>query len=494
MLVKKNQVFLGLFLAMLFMILTGSAQERAITMYVPDTLVKIAPDRFEKIKKRMDSDILALEGRPKEQKEYISNRYKNRLEYFKISIEDGEFLIGGEIEKYLNKLMQQVLNANPSINPKIQLFVSRSTVPNAYSTGDDNIIFNIGLLNKVQNDAEIIFVLCHELAHQVLEHTKAGLYAKAEKYTNKAFVKSLNKTLKEEYNVKEKLENLIMPSLISDMRFNRQEELAADSVGFLFFSKTKFDRNAALSTIELLDSIDLFYDRDPIALSKVLNCPDYPYRAKWEPQEHHSSLMVIEDEKDVLEDSLKTHPDCKVRKEAILRQFPQSQAAIGTLFMTDSFVFRGLSMKAESENINSMFLRQNMGRMMFYAYHSMIEYPENLFARVYLAFGFSRLSHLQKTHKVGTEFPLPLNNYEVNYNKMLNFINNLNREEATNLGYCLLRPVQESLKKYEDYLAALTYSAYTSNKKEEFSSLKEEYLKKFPKGQFTDLFTELVIN
>jgi hypothetical protein len=329
----------------------------------------------------------------------------------------------------------------------------------------------------VQNDAEIIFVICHELAHQVLEHTKAGLYAKAEKYTNKDFVKSLNKTLKEEYNVKKKLENLIMPSLLSDMSFNRQEELAADSVGFLFFSKTKFDRNAALSTIELLDSIDLFYDRDPIALSKVLNCPDYPYRAKWEPQEHHSSLMVIEDEKDVLEDSLKTHPDCKVRKEAILRQFPQSQVAIGTLYMTDS-----------------MFLRQNMGRMMFYAYHSMIEYPENLFARVYLAFGFSRLSHLQKTHKVGTEFPLPLNNYEVNYNKLLNFINNLNREEATNLGYCLLRPVQESLKKYEDYLAALTYSAYTSNKKEEYASLKEEYLKKFPKGQFTDLFTELVIN
>lgn len=491
---KKNQTLIGVILIVFIAIRICSAQERAITMYVPDTLVKVAPDRVEKVKKRLDADVLSLEGKPKEQKEYITSRYKNRFEYYKSSIEDGKFLIGGSIEKYLNTLLQQVLSANPSINPKIQLFVSRSTVPNAYSTGDDNIIVNIGLLNKVQNDAEIVFVLCHELAHQVLEHTKVGLYAKAEKYTNKDFVKSLNKTLKEEYNVKQKLEDLIMPSLISDMRFNRQEELAADSVGFVFFTKTKFDKHAALSTIELLDSIDLFYDREPLALSQVLNCPDYPYRAKWEPEEHHSSLMVIEDEKDVLEDSLKTHPDCKVRKEAILRQFQDNKVAVGTLFMTDSFAFRGLCMDAESENINSMFLRQNMGRMMFYAYHSMIEYPENLFARVYLAFGFSRLSHLQKKHKVGTEFPLPKNDYEINYNKMLNFINNLNREEATNLGYCMLRPVQESLKKYEDYLAALTYSAYTSNKKEEYESLKEEYLKKFPKGQFTGLFTELIIN
>ena len=491
---KKNQLIIGFFLIVLFLIRTCLAQERAIKMYVPDTLVKVAPDRVEKIKKRFDADVLALEGKPKEQKEYITSRYKNRLEYFNSSIEDGEFIIGGDIEKYLTKLLQHVIAANPSINPKIQLFVSRSTVPNAYSTGDDNIIVNIGLLNKVKNDAEIVFVLCHELAHQVLEHNKVGLYAKAEKYTNKDFVKSLNRTLKEQYNVKQKLEDLIMPSLISDMRFNRQEELAADSVGFIFFSKTKFDKHAALSTIELLDSIDLFYDREPLSLLKVLNCPDYPYRAKWEPEEHHSSLMVIDDEKDVLEDSLKTHPDCKVRKEAILRQFAHNQSAIGSTFMTDSITFRELSMGAESENINSMFLRQNMGRMMFYAYHSMIEYPENLFARVYLAFGFSRLSQLQKTHQVGTEFPLPINNYEVNYNKMLNFINNLNREESTNLGYCLLRPVQDSLKKYEDYLAALTYSAFINSKKDEYASLKDEYLKKFPKGQFVNLFAELTIN
>ena len=190
-------------------------------MYVPDTLVKVAPDRVEKIKKRFDADVLALEGKPKEQKEYITSRYKNRLEYFNSSIEDGEFIIGGDIEKYLTKLLQHVIAANPSINPKIQLFVSRSTVPNAYSTGDDNIIVNIGLLNKVKNDAEIVFVLCHELAHQVLEHNKVGLYAKAEKYTNKDFVKSLNRTLKEQYNVKQKLEDLIMPSLISDIRIAR---------------------------------------------------------------------------------------------------------------------------------------------------------------------------------------------------------------------------------------------------------------------------------
>jgi Zn-dependent protease with chaperone function len=488
---RKNWAASVLSLLFLIFLSPCRAQQRGLSMYVPDTLVRASPERLATIKERMEADLTEISTRPKQQREYIASRFHNRYEFFKSSVEEGDFLLGGSIEMHLQEILNEVLRSYPSRDTKIQLFISRSTVPNAYCTGDNNIIFNVGLLNKLDNDAEVAFVLCHELAHQYLEHTKKGLVAKAEKYTDKEFQKNLNKTLKEEYNVKQKLENLIMPGLLSDMSFSRQEELEADSAGFVFFSATRFDKKAAFSTIEKLDSIDLYYDRQPLGLAMVINCPGYPWRSKWEPEVHHSSLAVIADEKDTLEDSLKTHPDCKVRMESIRRQFARSKASGGTCYLVDSSDYRVFRMQAEAETVNSMFLRSNMGRMMFYAYHCAMEYPENLFSRVFLSFGFSRLNRLQKAHKVNTEFPLPVNSYEVNYNKMLNFLNNLNREETASLGYYLLRPVDEPMKKYEDYLAALAYSAYAFDKSEEYATLKNEYLKSFPKGKYINLFTSI---
>lgn len=470
------------------------SQQREAFIYVPDTLVKSSPDRLTKIKTQLDADLKDLATKQKDQREFISKRYKGRYDYFKSSIEEGDFLINSDLEKYLVKILKEVLAANHNLDPAIQLFVSRNTVPNAYSTGDGNIIFNIGLLNKMDNDAEIAFVMCHELSHQFLQHTKKKLALKAEKYTDKDYVKKLRKTLREEYNVNQKLSDLIMPGLLSEMQFSRKDELEADSLGLIFLSNTRFEKKASISVIEKLDSIDLFYDKDPLALSMVLNCAGYTYQARWEPEVHKSSLQVIEDEKDTLEDSLKTHPDCKIRFQSIMRILPQNKNNIGVYFFSDSAAFRKLKLQAEAENIHTMLLWDNIGRMMFYAYHSTVYFPDNLYSRIFLSIGFARLNHLQRTHKVNTEFPLPINDFEVNYNKMLNFLTNLNREESASLGYYLLRPVQEPLKKYEDYLAALAYSAFAMNKKEELTELIGEYTNSFPKGKYTQLFKEINTN
>lgn len=460
-------------------------------IYEPDTLVKTSPDRLNKIKAKLDTDINDLVGKPKKEKEYIGNRFKSRYDFFKTSIEDGDFLIDSDIEKYLVKILKEVLAANHNLDPDIQLFVSRNTVPNAFSTGDKNIIFNIGLLNKLDNDAEVAFVMCHELSHQYLQHTLKSLSKRAEKFTNKDYIKKIKKTLKEEYNVNQKLSDLIMPGLLSEMQFSRKDELEADSLGLIFLSNTRFEKKASLSVIEKLDSIDLFYDKEPFDLSMVLNCQAYPYQARWEPEVHKSSLQVIEDEKDTLEDSLKTHPDCKIRLQYLMRMLNRNENKKGDIFFTDSTYFRQLKLQAEAENIHTMLLWENIGKMIFYAYHSSIYFPDNLYSRVMLSFGFARLNHLQRTHKVNTELTLPTNNYAVNYNKMLNFLYNLNREETASLSYYLLRPAREPLKNHEDYLAALIYSAYAMNKKDELNELYNEYMKLFPKGKYTELFSSI---
>ena len=470
--------------------ITSSAQNDPAICF-PAPLVKTSPSRLDVLKKRLDSDTKAIESRPKAQRDYIGSRYKNRYDYFKSSIEEGEFLLEGDIEKYVRSLLDEILNNNRDLNKNVQLYIARNTVPNAYSTGDGNIIFNIRLLNKLDNDAQVTFVLAHELAHEVLQHSRKSLFAKAEKYTDKEFTKALNKTLKEEYNARQKLIDLAMPSAISDMRFSRNEEMEADSLGLLFFLNTKFSPDAGISLVDRLDSIDKYYDRTDLELKKVFSCKDYPYQSSWEPQEHKSSLNIIEDEKTGLDDSLKTHPDCKDRKIALLRQMKNRKPAGSELFETNTQAFRTMKLRAESETIYSMFESSRTGRMIFYAYQSLLDFPDNVYAKTMLSYGFARLNHLQNEHRVNSEFPMPIKDYEKNYNKMLGFLNNLHREDTKMLGYLLMRPGIDQLKKNEDYLFSLTYSAYAAGKTSEFDQLKSEYMVAFPKGDYAEVFKNL---
>ncbi len=452
--------------------------------FVPAPVVKTDTGGIGSSRRHLDEDLIRVKDKKGKVKDYIESRLKARLHYYEESVKDGDFYYNTELNRYVNQIAAIILEANPEL-PPVRIFVSRYSSPNAFNTGDGNIVVNLGLLNKLENDGQLVCILAHEIAHQYRDHGFTSISKMADKYMSKEFQAQLKKALKEDYNVKEKIRNLVMPELFSDMRFSRAEELEADSLGFLYALKAGFDTSCMSSTMTLLGRIDTYYDETPLDLHTLLPISHVPFQDEWLDTRHStSSLGMIEDEKDSLEDSLKTHPDTKLRLEASIRQSKTLKVSGNKKFITDSITFENHRLLADEEMISTYYENFSLGRMMFQAFQVRARHPENPYAITMSAIGFARLNYLQSIHKVQTEVSLPDKEYEKSYNNFITFLNNVRMSESNSLGYWTINPSKKEWMNIEDYVFANYYTSLQLKKEDETKKYKSDYLNKFPKGKY----------
>ena len=100
------------------------------------------------------------------------------------------FVRNREVHNYLNKLLvnlsrsiykaaleteiHRVVAKDYSAYPW-QVFLLKTDKINAFSSGAGALYITEGLLDTLQTEAELAAVLCHEMAHQLLEHPRAAL-------------------------------------------------------------------------------------------------------------------------------------------------------------------------------------------------------------------------------------------------------------------------------------------------------------------------------
>ena len=84
--------------------------------------------------------------------------------------------------QYLQLIVDEIVKANQSLQGKtFKCYFSRSGVPNATYIGEGIILFHMGLFQRLENESQAAFVIGHELAHFLLQHSENGIdkYSKA---------------------------------------------------------------------------------------------------------------------------------------------------------------------------------------------------------------------------------------------------------------------------------------------------------------------------
>ncbi|MFT3979649.1 MAG: M48 family metalloprotease [Ferruginibacter sp.] len=252
------------------------------------------------------------------QKEFC-NQWTSRTTYMQNSINDNDFVYLPEIFSYVDKIVTQLYQHNQTKFPKKPfLLIDRSTVANAYSIGENVIVVNIGLLTNVKYRDELALILAHEMSHNFLGHSLQSMKKKAEWLTSdeyKDFIKDLSK---DKYNRYNKVVNAFKDYRFSSSKHNRFGESNADSMAVDILHAAGFAFDAAWFL--RLDSVGLEY-KTP--LKKPI--PDYfsgygvTIQNAWLAKKAIglSSRVGDADFNNPIEDSLKTHPDCKERYEAL---------------------------------------------------------------------------------------------------------------------------------------------------------------------------------
>jgi Zn-dependent protease with chaperone function len=172
----------------------------------------------------------------------------------------------------------------------------------------------MGLFEKLDNESQAAFVLCHELSHFYLNHSENSIRKYVNTLNSKEVQQDLKRIKNSEFKKREELEKLVKNITFNSRRHSRDHEAEADSMAIEFMRNTKFDLHESLTTLALLDSIDTDTLKTDLCLKKMFNSKEYPFKNKWIAKEEgllggHAEL----NEDESLADSLKTHPDCKAR-------------------------------------------------------------------------------------------------------------------------------------------------------------------------------------
>ena len=414
------------------------------------------------IKTRYDSDVQQLEGAHKKTiAEIYKYRYENILNYF---TEDA-IIMDKKASAYLQEIAGQVIRANPSLNLRdVRVLFCRAWWPNAFSMGEGTVFFNIGLFNRLDNESEAAFTICHELAHYYLNHSNKKIRKHVELLTSDELQKQLKAIQKSEYRRNEQLTNLAIDLSFSSKRHSREFEEEADSMALVLMKNTGYNLNGAISCMGKLDSIDQHKFNKPLKLETVFNFAGFPFKTRWIEAE---TLMFVseETEKDkALEDSLKTHPDCSKRIEKLTPAVTALNKTGNRDFIVNETLFHELKSLFDYEGLVFAFEKEVISACLYNALKMLQYYPDDVYLHTLIGKCLNEIYAAQKAHTLGRIVALPSPYYREEFNKLLHLIQNVRLYEIASISYYFLHQNKGRFEGNKSFAAVWETSVENFNK------------------------------
>lgn len=431
------------------------------------------------IKSKLSVDKSRVTGPSKTINNYIKEVYDNRAGLVIDQFNDDYFIIDDELTPYLQAVLDKIYSANPSLPRETNVYAYRSEVPNAMSYGEGTIAFTLGLLTRMETEAQIAFVLCHELAHYHAGHSDSKAAELARINLDPKLKKRVRKIKRNAYGQYTKLSELVGSLGLSITRHSRDKEFEADSIALRMYLNTSYSLEAPVRTLEILDSADMSPYRHNIDFKKHFAFKAHPFRDSWIDYTRSDRWYSSE-----TNDSLQTHPSCTKRITAIRRQMAGVPSANRKPVNLGSEQCSKLRHRSEFEIATSLFQFKAYGRSLFLFLMLADRYPQNSYIHAMIGQGLYQLYRYQKNHELGKVLALPDPRFEENYDRYLSFIHSLRLTELASLSYYYVSTKKEFHKEQEDFLYACWLTSTTAIGNEDPAKIKAEYAMRFPSGKY----------
>lgn len=254
----------------------------------------------------------------------IKKIYKDRDQILTAAIEDSIYFFNPILNKNLDQILQSVYSVSDNFinHDDFYFFVKNSIVPNAGCYGDGAYEITLGLFNLYDSDDELAFVICHEIAHDILDHSFQKINNVVSELNSKTTKKKIKEIERKKYG-QTRAGLALLDELNTDFLLHSKEvEAQADSLGFILFQKTKYNPVKALSALNKLKADDNSFFNFPIALDSVFNFENYSFKSIWLEEEitlFDTNKKI--DDFEMSSENIETHPEIDFRIEQLQRQF-----------------------------------------------------------------------------------------------------------------------------------------------------------------------------
>ena len=214
----------------------------------------------------------------KSEKEFLETIHFN----VDMILQSGAVLYGDPITVYINDVAKNLLKHKPELMDKLRFYTIKSNATNAFCTDQGIIFVSTGLISQIVNEAQLAYVLAHEISHYEKKH------------------------IVQKYDYTSKSSNRFDISLLS--KYSKDHELEADLLGIELYHKAGYAKEELILTFDVLNYSHLPFDE--VEFSKTYFDTDKSYLPKeFFPE---TSYPIKNREED--DDSHSTHPNILSRK------------------------------------------------------------------------------------------------------------------------------------------------------------------------------------
>jgi len=381
--------------------------------------------------------------------------------------QSGYIYFNDTFTSYLTKVVNEI-NKDQHIKG-IKIYPSKVDDPNALSWQDGSIFFNTRLLNWIDNEAQLAYILCHEISHYTKRHSM-NEFQFTHNNKNDVFNKG------NEFD-----------KMLSTLSFSRTQELDADATGFELFSKTKYNKTEAVNAMKNIGKISADEYKDYLSLKDIFNAdsfetkaciPDSATLANMGKREEDDASKNAEDEGI---ENYSSHPKVVERVENIQKLLSAEKDSVGSLFLVSESQFSYLKAVARFENIQHLFNRMDYLNCLYRISQLKKSYPDNKFLKVKAASCMYWLLWYRKVASLSDFYGSSESNTP--HSEFICTINNISDTELEKLS---IQYIQQLLAEYpnNEELQIMYAKTLAFNESAKSAQVVDTYISSNPNGMY----------
>lgn len=369
----------------------------------------------------------------KKKRDEVLAFYKDVSSDFEEAIDKKYFVYNQHYSIFFDEILSKIINGNPEYLTikDTKILLSFGATSNAYSVGNEIIVVLFPLIQNVKNEYELAFIICHEIAHNILMHSYDRMLDYAELKTSDDVKNKTKGISKHKYNKGALASGLLKEIVYNKQKHNRSLEHQADSLGFVLYKNAfKGYESEAFNSLITLDEIDMV--KDSLTISDYKNfftTEKFPIDQAWFVQLEGTSYNYDNSVKFWQIDSLKTHPESKLRADFIKKQFHLNESKKNI----SSNQFKLLQNSSKYNYVLGLFVIEEYGKSL---YESLLLYkyePENKFLKDLIFKNLVKLQEAQSNYKLHKYLDTANPRYYDHYNLFLNLFRQLRKSQLNSI-------------------------------------------------------------
>jgi|GEM_PF-1468778 len=290
---------------------------------LPQDVLQTTTEKYEHSKAKINT------GQSEELQKAEDNFYLQTNYQVDQILHSGTIMVGDSMGMYVNRVADSLLANDPVTRAQINIYILRSAAVNAFATDRGSIFVTIGLLTRLHNEAELAYVLAHEIVHYKRRHVLTG------------YIEGVQMQKGDGQYAATTFEN----RYLKKHSYARNQETQADEEGFDMLVASNYDPRAAMGAFDILSMAD-FPFTDTLFSKTLFEAPNFVF-----PSEYYTDTIKRYRIDDAEEDNdLSTHPSVYKRRKNIRKRFGKLEGdTLGAKFLVSESMFYRVKMMARFE-------------------------------------------------------------------------------------------------------------------------------------------------